>query len=155
MSGYPHMYYNGENLKPYPTACVAVKNVTLAELNAGATVLPGRTGFSYAVTGFTVVARGGNAAAATAVTLSTTDSAPALIATIPIALLEEDQGATQGSDNGTADVTLGPSFGIEGTVGKGVTVEKTGSAMTTATGFDVVVNYVIIDNPSMSKPDIT
>lgn len=153
--GYPHMYYNGENLKPYPTQCVAVKNVALADLLTGETVLPERTGFSYAVTGFTVVARGGNAATATAVTLATTDDSPALIATIPIALLEQDQGATQGSDNGTADVTLGPSFGIEGTVGKGVSVQETGTDMTGITSLDVCIEYVIIDNPSMSKPDIT
>jgi len=153
--GYPHMYYNGENLKPYPTSNVAVKNVTLAELNAGATIVPERTGFSYAVTGFTVVAKGGAATAATAVTLSTTDDTPSVLATIPVALLEEDQAATQSSDNGTADVTIGANFAKELTVGKGVTIEKTGSAMTTATSFDVVVEYVIIDNPSMSKPDIT
>lgn len=149
MPGYPHMYYNGENLKPYPTSQVAIKNATLAEVNAGFNVVPARAGFSVAVLDFKIIARGADTAGATSIDLETTESAPTKIAVGLIAAI--DNGLAFGPSSTGCTAT---NIGKELAVGYGVNVVAEGTA-TGPTTYDIIVDYVFIDTPSMSKPDLS
>jgi len=126
-----------------PITYTLTNSVSLTELNAGKTLLAAVAGRTVTVVDWSVTAVGGNATAATALTLSDTAGSPVLIATIVVAGLAEDivckPNTATHVDNGAAGIGLGL------TAAKGITVEKTGSAMTTATDFTVCISYTIAD----------
>lgn len=148
MAGYPNMYYNGENLKPYPASNVAVKNVTLAQVNAGVTIVPARTGFSVAVVDFKIIARGADTAGATSIDLETTEDTPTKVAVGLIAAIDNNRAFGPSSTGCTAT-----NVGKELAVGHGVNVVAAGTA-TGPTTYDVIVDYVFVANPSMVKPTL-
>lgn len=118
-----------------------VNSVSLAELNAGKTLLAAVAGKTITVLDWAIVARGGAATAATAVTLSDTAGSPILIATVAVAGLTEDAVVKPSTLTHVTDGAAGIGRGL--TADKGITVEKTGSDMTTATSFDVVIMYAV------------
>lgn len=130
---------NRDRVLEPPGANFLRTTVTLAELNAGKVLLEAHGTARLEVLGFQVIARGGAAAALTALRLITTESTPVVIASVAQASL------TQNALNSevTAGTTLGAGWLTPLTAGAGFKVDKTGSAATTATSFDVVVTYRI------------
>lgn len=118
-----------------------VNSVSLAELNAGKTLLAAVAGKTITVLDWAIIARGGAATAATAVTLSDTAGSPVLIATVAIAGLTEDAVVKPNTLTHVTDGAAGIGRGL--TADKGITIEQTGSDMTTATSFDVVIIYAV------------
>lgn len=115
---------------------------TIAQVNAGATVLAAIPGYKYRLIDLTLIAIGGNAATATAVTISGTQAA-SVVALVSAAIAALTRSAFVKPN--TANVTIladGASFATcdENTA---ITIEKTGSALATATHVDVIATFVI------------
>ncbi len=123
----------------------AVMNVrrrcTVAEINAGVTLLAAVPGFKYRLVDATLIAIGGAASGATDVRiLGTRTSAVALIVAA-IAGLTQSAVLKPNSANVTV-LADGASF-TPLDAGTDVTVGKTGGTLATATNIDVIVNYVL------------
>ena len=117
-------------------------SVSLAELNAGKTLITAVAGRTITILDWVVIPVGGAVAACTAVTMSDTAGSPVLVATIPQADATEDailRPWTTNIVNGAAGI------GAALTAAKGLTIEKTGSAATTVTSLTVRVSYTIAD----------
>lgn len=115
-----------------------VNVVTLAESNAGKTLLAGVAGKTITVVGVDAKVSG-NYAATTSVDLEDTNGTPVAIATAAVAALTD--GAVL--DSTTANVTMGAGFLGALTTGEGIAVTNTGSAATGATSITYKVDYVI------------
>lgn len=116
-------------------------NVTLAQVNAGFTLVAPVSTRTLRVTHFLVQALGGATAACTSVRLSDTSSGPVDVATIAVAALTQNTVVTEAT---ATTVTLG-TFGAAGqlSAGAGLQIREVGSACTTATSFNVSVQYQI------------
>lgn len=111
--------------------------VTLAQLNAGYTIVPEVGGRTYVPVGF-YVKFNGTFLTATDIRLSDTNSSPVDIVTIAIA--QAGTGVTHMEGLGTN--TLGTLYaGL--TAGKGIQIRKTGSAATGGTNILVGIRYRI------------
>lgn len=110
-------------------------SATLAEINAGTTVLPKIPGFTYKVIDFLLIFAG-VAAAATDIRLSSTASAPVDIATVGVANAGDGDKAAPVD----ATTTLGAGYMAELASGQGVQIRKTGPTLTGTTG---VTGWVI------------
>lgn len=116
--------------------------VTLAEVNAGVTVLPAIAGRAYRLVDFTVIAIGGAAAALTALEVRGTRAAAAvIIASIAQANLTRST-LLKPNSTGVTVLADGASFTALD-AGAAVTVIKDGADMTTATHIDVILSGVI------------
>lgn len=117
------------------------RRVTLAEVNAGVTLLPAATGLKYRMVDCTAIAIGGAAAVVTTVDVLGTQSASSvkLAAFAQASLLQSALLRAGGS--GAAILADGASF-VANDVNTAITVGKTGSAMTTATHIDIAFSYV-------------
>jgi hypothetical protein len=114
--------------------------VTLAQLNAGLTLLPALAGFSYRLFDFYMIAIGGAAAGGTSANIiGTRAAAPVQLAAIAIASLTQSTLVRAASANILAD---GASFSALD-VNTPITVITVGSAMTTLTNLDVVLDFFI------------
>lgn len=114
--------------------------VTLAQLNAGYELLPAVPGFKYRLIDATIIAIGGAATAATAVIVTATQAA-SVVSLLSAAVAALTRSAVVKPD--TANVTVladGASF-VQNDANTAVNIAKTGSAMTTATHFDVILTY--------------
>lgn len=120
------------------TRVVGINNtVTLAEVNAGKTLVSVATGKKAVVTNF--IARSNGAfGALTSINLK--------VGSVSVAALAQAQ-LTNGAVlfPGETGVTLGAGFGIAGGDGDDITVDKTGSAGTGATDIKFTVSYYLID----------
>jgi hypothetical protein len=112
--------------------------VTLAQINAGFTLVAAVAGQTLTPVGFRVKCTGAFAAL-TDIRLSDTNSSPVDIATI--AQAQATDGAIF-TENGASGLTFGAGFGAALTAAKGIQIRKTGSTGTTATGCDVIVFYI-------------
>lgn len=117
------------------------QNVTVAQVNSGFTLVPAVSGRTLRVTHFFVQALGGATAGCTTVRLSDTSSGPVDVATIAVAALTQNTVVTEATPT---TVTLG-TFGAAGqlSAGAGLQIREVGSACTTATSFNVSVQYQI------------
>ena len=115
-----------------------VNVVTLAEINAGKTLLAGVAGKTITVVGVDAKVSG-NFAATTSVDLEDTNGTPVAIATAAVAALTDAAIL----DSTTANVTMGAGFLGALTAGEGIAVTNTGSAATTGTSITYKVDYVI------------
>lgn len=117
-------------------------NILVAAIEAGATVLvPGITGKVIRVVDWTLVDRGADAAGATAVVLQDTNTSPVPIASIAVAPLDvavHVKPTTANVTNGTDGINGGPL-----TSGKGITMVKTGAALTGTTSIDWNIIYTV------------
>lgn len=118
------------------------RRCTTAEINAGVTLLAAIAGLKYRLIDCTLIAVGGAAATATAVTILGTQSAgSATLISAAVAALTQ---STVVKPN-TANVTVladGASF-IQNDANTAITAGKTGASLATATAIDVIITYAI------------
>jgi len=115
---------------------------TIAEVNAGATLVAAITGKSIRMVNCKAIAVGGAAGAVTTVdVLGTVSTARKLVAFAQANLTQ----STVLTDGGTGAAVLadGASY-TANDVSTGITVGKTGSNVTTATHIDVIFDYVVV-----------
>jgi len=124
----------------------AVVNVrqrfTIAEVNAGATLVPAVTGKSIRMVRCKAIAVGGAAGAVTTVDVLGTLSTGRKLVAFAQASLTQSTVLTDGG-TGAAVLTDGASY-TANDVSTAVTIGKTGSNVTTATHIDVIFDYVLV-----------
>lgn len=114
---------------------------TIAQINAGAELLPAITGKSYRMVACKAIAIGGAAGAVTTVdVLATLSTSRKLVAFAQANLTQ----STVLVDGGTGGAVLadGASY-TANDAGTAISVGKTGSSVTTATHIDIIFDYVI------------
>lgn len=117
------------------------KRFTIAEVNAGATLVPAVTGKSIRMVACKAISVGGAAGAVTTVdVLGTLSTGRKLVAYAQANLTQ----STVLVDGGTGGAVLadGASY-TANDAGTAITVNKTGSNVTTATHIDVIFDYVL------------
>jgi len=117
--------------------------VTVSEINAGHTILAAVVDQKYRMIDFTMIAYGGSAATATAVTILATQSASSVaLATVAVGGLA--RSAIAKPDTATHSVVLadGASF-VANDEETAITVGKTGGTLATCTGVDFIITYVL------------
>lgn len=114
--------------------------ITLAQINAGYTVLSGVAGQQIMIVGGRLKSSGAFAAL-TAIELQESDGSPVIVTWAQAQLTD---GAVFDLRNTITGQTIGAGFGTALTSGKGVVITKTGSAGTTATGVDLIVDYIVV-----------
>lgn len=128
------------------------QRVTLVQANAGVTVLPAVVGFKYRIVSYRFIAIGGNAGGGTSLDVIATQGASTVRPFVaPIALLtrsrivDEDSVVEASPDNVVTILADGASHN-EFDANTAVTVGKQsgGSDLTTATNFDVILDYVLV-----------
>ena len=112
-------------------------NITLANINAGLTIVPGITSRAIVIHHFTLQAIGGAATACTLVELADTAGTPVVGVSVTIADLTQSTIVNEASGTG---VTL-TTFLAGLTAGQGLQIIKTGSACTTMTSMNYEVIY--------------
>jgi hypothetical protein len=115
---------------------------TIAQINAGLTLLPALPGYKYRLTDCTLIAVGGAVTSATAVVINATQAAGS-VALISAAVAALTQSTVVKPH--TASVTVladGASF-VANDVNTAITIAKTGSSITVATAVDVVLTYAV------------
>ncbi len=118
------------------------KRFTIAEINAGATLLAALPRGKYRIYDAAMIAIGGNAGTATTVDLLATQSAASVkLMAAAIAGLTQDALLRAGAAN-AAILAGGLSF-VANDLNTALTVGKTGGALDTCTHVDVLVAYSI------------
>lgn len=126
-----------------PNAAYQVRTrFTIAEVNAGATVLAALTGYKYRMVACTAIAVGGAAGAVTTVDILGTQSTSSvkLVAYAQASLTQS--AVLNAGDSGAAVLADGASF-VACDAGTAITIGKTGSNVTTATHIDIILTYGI------------
>lgn len=124
----------------------AVQNIrtrfTIAQVNAGATLLAAKTGYAYRMVGCTAISVGGAAGAVTTVDVLGTQSASGvkLVAYAQASLTQS--AVLRDGGSGAAVLADGASY-VVNDANTAITVGKTGSSVTTATHIDIDFSYVI------------
>jgi len=123
----------------------AVQNIrtrfTIAQINAGATLLAAIPGFKYRMIGCRAIAYGGAVGATTTVDVSGTVSTARKLVAFAQASLTQSTKLTDGG-TGAAILADGASY-TANDANTAITVGKTGSDLTVATGVDISFDYVI------------
>lgn len=115
---------------------------TVAQINAGATLLPAVPGFAYRFTDYKAIAIGGAASGATDVRILGTRAAGSVALLIAaVAALTQSAVNRAGGANMTV-LADGASF-TPLDANTAVTIAKTGGALATATHVDVIADYVL------------
>lgn len=118
------------------------RRCTIAEINAGVTLLPALPGFKYRMVGCKAIAVGADAAAVTTVDVLATQGASGVkLAAFAVAGLTRSAVLSAGGTN-AAVLADGASY-VQNDVNTAVTVGKTGSAITTSTAVDIIFDYVV------------
>lgn len=115
---------------------------TIAQINAGATLLAAITGVKYRLRAVSAIAVGGAAGAVTTVDVLGTQGASSvkLVAFAQASLTQNTELKSGGT--GAAILAGGVSY-VANDVSTAVTVGKTGSDVTTATHIDVLADYTV------------
>lgn len=117
--------------------------VTLAQLNAGFTLLPAVPGFIYALIDATLIAIGGAATTGTSVNvIGTRSGSPVNLLVVAIAALTQSAIVRAGAANAVI-LADGASF-TPLDVNTPITVITVGSAMTVMTNIDVTLEYTMV-----------
>lgn len=115
---------------------------TIANVNAGATLLPAVAGFQYRLVDAFAIAIGGAAGTVTTVDiLGTQSSSSATLVAFAQASLTQSTVLRAGA-SGAAVLADGASF-VACDANTAITIGKTGSAIDTATHIDVVLTYSV------------
>jgi len=115
---------------------------TVAQVNAGATILPAIPGISYRVVDVSMIAVGGAAATATSVDiLATQATASVKIVANAVAGLTQSAVLRAGATNSVV-LTDGASFAVND-VNTAITILKAGADVATATHIDVHLRYTM------------
>lgn len=116
--------------------------VTLAQLNAGLTLLPALAGFNYRLYDFTMIAIGGAATTGTSVNIiGTRSAAPVQLGAVAVAALTQSALVRAGAANAVI-LADGASFTALD-VNTAITIITVGSAMTVMTNLDVTLVFAI------------
>lgn len=116
--------------------------VTVAQLNAGLTVLAAIPGLKYRIVDYKLVAVGGNATTATSVNVRGTRAAGVVeLLVVAIAALTRSAVVRAGAANAVV-LADGASFTVLD-VNTAVTIITVGTAMTVLTDLDVELQYVL------------
>jgi hypothetical protein len=122
----------------------AVKHVrtrfTIAQVNAGATLVAAKTGVKFRAVNGAMIAIGGAAAAHTTIDILGTLSTPRKLFAFAVAQTAEN-ALMQPGITGTAILAAGASY-TANDVNTAITVAVTGSPITTATHIDFLFSYV-------------
>lgn len=122
----------------------AVLNVrtrfTIAQVNAGATLIAAVSGIKYRMVNCAFIAIGGAAAAHTTIDIVGTVSSPRKLVAYAVAQATENTYLQPGV-TGAAVLAAGASF-TTNDVNTAITISKTGDAVTTATHVDIIFSYV-------------
>lgn len=123
----------------------AVQNIrrrcTVAEVNAGVTLLAAIAGHKYRMVGCTAISVGGAAGAVTTVDVLGTQSSGVKLVAYAQASLTQSTLLRDGA-SGAAILTDGASY-VACDANTAITVGKTGASVTTATHIDINFDYVI------------
>ncbi len=118
------------------------KRFTIAEVNAGATILPAIAGLRYRMVDASIVAVGGAAAAHTSIDiLGTVSTARKLVAFLVAGTTQSTMLRAGAATNGVL-LADGASF-TQNDAGAAITIGKTGSDVTTATHVDISFSFVV------------
>lgn len=117
------------------------KRFTVAEVNAGAELVPAVAGKSIRMVTCKAIAVGGNATAVTTVDVLGTLSTSRKLVAFAQANLTRSTVLTDGGTGGTV-LADGASY-TANDAGTAITVNKTGSNVATATHIDVIFDYVL------------
>jgi hypothetical protein len=121
------------------------RRVTLAEINAGTTILPALFGYKYRVTDMRMISIGGAVGATTTVDILGTQSAASVkLLAVAIAALTQSAVVRAGAANASV-LADGASF-AECDVNTGISVSKTGATATTATAVDVELDFEVVES---------
>lgn len=129
-----------------PSALTGLQTIrrrcTVAEVNAGVTLLAAITGFKYRMVRATAISVGGAAGAVTTVDILATQGAAGVkLVAFAQASLTQSALLTNG-DAGSAILADGASF-VANDAATAITVGKTGASVTTATHIDIEFSYVL------------
>jgi hypothetical protein len=117
--------------------------VTLAQLNAGITLLPAVPGFIYSLIDAALIAVGGAATTGTSVNIiGTRAGSPVQLLAVAIAALTQSAVVRAGAANAVV-LADGASF-TPLDVNTGITCITVGSAMTVMTNIDVTLEYTLV-----------
>lgn len=118
------------------------ERVTIAQINAGYTLLPAVRGFKYRVTDMSMIAIGGAVTGATTIDILATQAAASVkLLAAAIAALTQSALLRAGAANATI-LANGASF-VANDENTGISIGKTGGAAATATHVDVALTYVL------------
>jgi hypothetical protein len=118
------------------------RRCTIAEVNAGVTLLSAIPGFKYRMVGCTAISVGGAAAAVTTVdVLGTQSTSSVKLVAYAQASLTQSTLLRDGASGSTL-LADGASY-VANDANTAITVNKTGASVTTATHIDVNFSYVI------------
>lgn len=121
------------------------RRFTIAEINAGATLLIAFAGFKIRLVDAKMIAIGGAVGATTTVDILATQGGSSVkLLAVAIAALTQSAVVRMGAANATV-LADGASF-VSNDAGTGITVGKTGATATTATHVDVIADFVLEDN---------
>jgi hypothetical protein len=122
----------------------SVRNrATIAEINAGKALVAAVPGYKIRMVSASAIAYGGAAAAVTTVDILGTQATSSVkLAAFAQASLTQSARLEAG-DAGAAVLADGASFAVCD-VNTGITINKTGSAITTATGVDIQFTYELV-----------
>lgn len=116
---------------------------TIAEINAGLTLLPAIAGFKYQLIDATLIAIGGAVTTATAVVINGVQ-ASSTVALISAAVAALTQNTVVKPNTASVSVLAdGLSF-VENDANTAITMAKTGSNITVATHVDTILTYVLV-----------
>lgn len=117
------------------------KRLTIAQINAGVAFLPALPGLKYRLVDAQAIAYGGAVGAVTTVDILGTQSTSVKLVAFGQAALTQSTVLRPGISGATV-LADGASF-APCDVNTAITVGKTGSAITTATGVDISVSYAL------------
>lgn len=115
--------------------------VPIATVNAGGTLLAAIAGYKYRLVDCWAIAYGGAVGALTTIDIGGTQSSGVVLVAFAQANLTENTVLKAGG-TGAAVLAAGASFSACD-AGTAITIAKTGSSGTTATGVDVLLSYVL------------
>lgn len=118
------------------------KRLAIAEINAGATVLPALQGFAYRMVDAAAIAVGGSVGATTGVDLMGTLSTGRKLVAFKTAGLTQSTLLRAGTATNGVILADGASF-VANDPNTAITVIKDGSDLTTASHVDILLSYCI------------
>ena len=130
------------NAEGMPPVLHVRKRFTIAQVNAGAEILPAKIGHKYRMVSARAIAIGGAVGATTTVDILATASAASrkLVAFAQASLLQS--AVLQDGAAGAAVLADGASY-TQNDVNTAVNIGKTGANLTTATHVDILISFVL------------
>ena len=122
-----------------PFAQVIRSRFSIAQVNAGATILAAVPGFKYRVHDVALIAIGGAVGTCTTVDILGTQTTPVKLLAAAVAALTENTLLRAGASNATI-LAAGASF-VQNDVNTALAIGKTGGTCDTATSVDVLLTY--------------